>query len=507
MLTKISYLQIKSPVGADDTGSADSTAAIQELLNTTQTAVTISPGTYKISATLTSAVANRTIIAYGATFVPTSAIAQDTGTIRLNASGQKIVGLTLSGSSAGASGCGGIYVGVVNDCSVTDCQITNFINGYGIVALGGGLRNRITNNFLSNCYPTFASGSQYGSIHCNASNSIISGNRIINSNLTGISGINVGGLTISNNLITGLAASSTSGGILIDGFSILNNITGNSVNNMAVEGIQIANASSTSGGISYGHVVSNNVISDCVEAAIALASTVAGDIEQVTISGNNITTSAVTLYAILLQKTPYVNITGNYINGYSTGIGFSGAGSDRVNLVGNTFENQASSGVAIQGNYWLVEGNRIIGAAGGVTTGISFDGTLTVKQLIIGNQIENCGTGISGVFSGTAANSTYVRSNHLLGNTTNSSFTNQNPDSSMGNCFDKVMSGSVTLVGGAATVSANQYATNDKVSLFFVTAGGTTGAVSIDTVTNATGFTLKSTSATDTSTYYWIISR
>ena len=65
--------------------------------------------------------------------------------------------------------------------------------------------------------------------------------------------------------------------------------------------------------------------------------------------------------------------------------------------------------------------------------------------------------------------------------------------------------GQATLVAGTVTVSTSAITTNSVVVASAITPGGTQGALFVSALTAGTSFTLKSTSATDTSVVRWII--
>ena len=63
-----------------------------------------------------------------------------------------------------------------------------------------------------------------------------------------------------------------------------------------------------------------------------------------------------------------------------------------------------------------------------------------------------------------------------------------------------VATGEVILVGGTMTVADTHITANSKIKLFLKTPGGTVGAPFVLSITASTGFAVKSTSSTDTST-------
>jgi len=66
------------------------------------------------------------------------------------------------------------------------------------------------------------------------------------------------------------------------------------------------------------------------------------------------------------------------------------------------------------------------------------------------------------------------------------------------------MMGTATLSGGTVTVANTNIATGDRIFHSHATTGGTLGTVTY-TISNATSFTLTSSSGTDTSTINWLI--
>lgn len=67
------------------------------------------------------------------------------------------------------------------------------------------------------------------------------------------------------------------------------------------------------------------------------------------------------------------------------------------------------------------------------------------------------------------------------------------------------ISGSATLASGTVTVSATSVATTTRIRCGILTPGGTVGSPFIFSVTAGTGFTIKSTSGSDTSVVWWEI--
>ena len=78
--------------------------------------------------------------------------------------------------------------------------------------------------------------------------------------------------------------------------------------------------------------------------------------------------------------------------------------------------------------------------------------------------------------------------------------TNSNPD------MANPSIGTATLVGGTVTIANNWLKSTDLVFLTVVTPGGTEGFLSA-AVTSGTGFTITSSSSSDTSTVAYVIIR
>lgn len=65
--------------------------------------------------------------------------------------------------------------------------------------------------------------------------------------------------------------------------------------------------------------------------------------------------------------------------------------------------------------------------------------------------------------------------------------------------------GTAVLVAGSVVVANTTITSNTRIYVGQRTPGGTVGAPFVSSVTNGTGFTIKSTSATDTSTVAWLL--
>jgi hypothetical protein len=490
--------------GAVGDGVTDDTAAIQTALNSTAKTIAFNAGSvFLVTSELTSSVADRTIIGYGATLTTNSDIAASGHVLTVSGTRSKVLGLKVTGV-AGVTVCSALRLTTGDICEINGCQIYDFENGAGIAATSAAVGHTIVNNYLDNCSPVSFGGRQYGSIHCNASKSLISGNNILRNAQTGISTFGGDYLNVSNNYIQGKTGSSDSGGIIFDGLTIGCVINGNTIDGCAVEGIQIAGSITAYGSASRDHVISNNVILSAAYSAITLFASDADAVADVNIVGNQIKTSATNARAIELNRATNLNISGNFVSGYATGINVVNA-VPSVNVNGNVFSKQETTGIQVYGRRWNVSGNKITGKIAS-TVGMRFNGsTIAGDQMITGNQINGCATGIIGTFSG--AQRTYVYSNHFLGNTTDYTLTNQTTNSVNYNTFEIALSGTVTLVAGTATVSTTALAAEDKIILTQKTPDGTRGAVYVSSRTNGTSFVVTSTSATDTSTYTWELVR
>jgi parallel beta-helix repeat protein len=490
--------------GAVGDGSTDDTAAIQAALNSPAKNIIFSEGnTFLVTSQLTSSEPDRLIFGYGANVTTDGSIVAANNVLLITGTRTVVSGLKITGI-AGTTVCSAIFIGSCDNVTVKDCKIYDFENGAGIATNSGGVDHQIINNYLDNCSPVSFGGLQYGSIHCNASKSIISGNRIFNNDLTGISTSGADYLTVTNNYVEGKSGSATSGGILFDGRTVSSLIQGNTINGCAVEGIQIAGNIAVYGGASGDHVISNNVIIDAAYSGITLFGADTGAVTNINIIGNQIKTAAITNRAIELNRATKINIAGNYVAGYASGVNVVNA-TPVVNISGNVFENQETTGIEVYGRKWNISGNKIVGKVA-TTVGMRFNGSaIAGEQMITGNQITDCATGIIGTFSGLQR--TYIYSNHFLDNTTAYTLTSQTTNSVNYNTFGIALSGTVTLVAGTATVSTTALATEDKIILTQKTPGGTTGAVYVSSRTNGTSFVVTSTSATDTSTYTWELVR
>ena len=487
--------------GAVGDGATDDTAAIQAALSTTAKVVQLGQGsTYLVTAALASSVSDRVIVGDGSTITTNGSILAANAVLTLSGARSKALNLRLTGI-AGTTLCSAIQLTSGDSCEVSGCHISDFTNGAGIVATSSATKHVIANNHLNNCNPVSFGGLQYGSIHCNADKTLISGNRIANADLTGISTFAGKYLTIKSNYIEGKSGSATAGGILLDGYTVGCVIDSNTINGCKVEGIQIAGSVSGYGAQSRDHIISNNCILEAEYSGITLYGADADAVVNVNITGNQIKSLFTINRGIELNRCSGVNITGNYVYGYATGIQVPNA-APNVTVNSNVFEAQLTYGVLAHGRYWTVSENRIIGRAGGTTTGIVFNGSAVAgDQLISGNFIQNCLKGIDGTFS--TAQPTHVRGNRFNANTTDFTYSGDSPNSSSGNAFNDILSGTFTLAGGIAAVFNSNIRANDKINIWFLNWGAgsqaTVGQQQITEISAGNRFVVESTKAIDVS--------
>ena len=499
---------------AADVAHVSDYGSVQAALDSTAKVVVFEEGTsYAITSELPTAVENRTIIGYGATLTSTSAVGGENVVIAVKAHYTSIYGLTITGNSA-SNGIGIEELAGVSDfCRIEGCNISGFTDGGAILTRNTPKGHFIVNNVIDNCEPGTAGG-QYGSIQCNASGSVVSGNRITTTKQTGISvqggGSGSNNIRIANNFIEWDGGSSTdSGGIIIDGTADSCVISGNTILGGRVEGIQIATSGTY---VSSNHVIANNVVKDCDVSGITLYSaTTVGNLRRIMISGNMLSyegspSGSPASAGLELVGGKFVNFSANYVNGYDKGVAVATPSPD-ITINGNTFNANATVGIQIHGHYWNVTGNQIEGVLA-TTSGLTFNATTTAgNQLVEGNLVKNCATGIVGTFDN--ANPVFIRNNYFFGNTADYTYSGDRPDNSRDNIFDTTqLSGEATLVAGSANVTTTRLLDDDEIVLALKTAGGTPGAPYIYSK-NAGGelFTIKSTNGSDTSIYYWQIMR
>lgn len=67
-----------------------------------------------------------------------------------------------------------------------------------------------------------------------------------------------------------------------------------------------------------------------------------------------------------------------------------------------------------------------------------------------------------------------------------------------------LVAGTATLVAGTVSVSLSSVSASTRVLVSRLVPGGTVGHLSVPTISNGTGFTIASTSASETSTVAWL---
>jgi|APSaa5957512535_1039671.scaffolds.fasta_scaffold54137_1 hypothetical protein len=486
----------------------DDTAAIQAAINSgAKTIFFPADFNFLIKTQVTISSDDITLTGYGSTVVTEDDIANQTGIFLISGDRCSVFGLSIEGQAgtAQAANCDGIFVDSGTNSTIQDCKIQNFDDGFGIGLRSLGSNHIVKDNYITACTPVTA-GTQYGAIGANADGSLITGNRITGHNQTAVSAFGTDYLTITDNFMQGASGVSTVGGVIFDGLTIGGVIDGNTIYTGDVEGIQIAGNIATYGGASADHIISNNTIFNSDYSAITLYAADTGAVTRVTISGNHISNSSSTAgRAIEMNRVTKILITGNYILGHDKGVETPNLVTD-CNISSNYFYNQQATAIQVHGSKWLVSSNKIVGD-GTNTLGMTFNGvTIAGEQLIHGNQISDCATGIVGTFNSSLQ--TYVYNNHFVDNTTNYSWTGRGVNNVKDNGFDSATAGEFTLASGAATIIYSGLLADDKIALHIKTAGsGTEGAVYIKTKTAGSQFTVGSTSGTDNSVWYWEVIR
>ena len=491
-------------------GANDDTAAVQAWLDTPYKSLAGAPGTYKITSTLISAVADRIITGNNMELAPTNAVG--TALLDLRANNQQVEKFILQ-ADADAQ-CGGIFIGAFDDCEINNNLIRNFDGsggtdtGSAILCSSQGKNHSIHHNRVIDCHFSHAA-LQYGSIHCNAGGSVIEDNIILDCQQTGISvaGGSSGGshyIQILNNTMVGKLASATSGGVNVDGFTIGADVSGNRIRNMAVEVILISGSLAIYGAITTDVTINNNRLYECVLNEIVLQGGTTGDIKRVLIEGNKGYRSTNTNQALVMDSADDVDVFGNTFYGHDSGYIVIGVCS-RHNVTGNTFINQTNTAIQCAASESIYTNNRVWGD-GANTIGLSFNAiNLAGKLSIHGNGVRNCDVGIQGTFN--PSSPVYVARNNLGGNNTDLNYTGELADSSSDNSFDAVLAGEATLVAGVATIVLNTVLAGDRIELDLKTPSGTRGALYVNSITAASGFAVKSTDVADTSVIYWRIIR
>ncbi len=142
-----------------------------------------------------------------------------------------------------------------------------------------------------------------------------------------------------------------------------------------------------------------------------------------------------------------------------------------------------------------IAGQRL-NIAAGQGTGTGLCGALVLQYAPVGGSSSTLNALADGLTLGTAGNVT-VNAGDLVINTAGKGL--QIKEGS------NAKMGTVTLSGGAATVSTTAVLTNSRIYLTSQVDGGTPGWLRVDTRTNATSFHITSSSGTDTSTVAWLI--
>lgn len=394
-----------------------------------------------------------------------------------------------------------VVLSTATNFDVSNNTFSTFKNG-GIAAQAGSLYGTISNNKLIACSAE-SSGAQYGAINSNASKTTISGNIITNGSQTGISCFAVTDVAISNNTIIGDNVT-VSGGIILDGQSVRVSITGNSISNVNVEGIQVVGSITGYGDATRAITITGNIIAGAAYSGITIYGVDGGAVQQVTITGNVIGKSDLTQWAIQLDRAKDVVVSGNFITGYALGIAPINACTN-ISIVGNTLVGQSNTAIKAWASKSVVSGNVIEGVIA-TSTGIAANSSTIAGNVIVsGNNISACLKGIEATF--TQLNSITIRDNHLVNNTTYLAYTNANPNSSVGNVIaDNVLAGTFTLNGTSEVIVSNAAIESaDKISLIFTNFGAgnetTVGAIILTRIVAGVGFGVRSTGASDVSNY------
>ena len=383
----------------------------------------------------------------------------------------------------------------------------NTFKNIGIACQAGALYGVIEGNKLYAC-SAISSGSQYGAITSNASNTVICGNTITQGSQTGISVFGVSQVVIDANIILG-DNTTNSGGIITDGYCTGVTISNNLINLVQTEGIQVAGSIAAYSNTTTDIVISGNVLLACALAGVVIYAADAGAVTNVSITGNCIRKSDLTGTAIQINRAINVTITGNTLGGYLVGVDNINS-PVAVNVVGNNFTGQGGTAIKAWASKSVVAGNKIIGnliSSAGIVADIAFGTNIIIND----NVIDNCLTGAAITFS-TTTNSIYFKNNHFISNTTDYTWTNHVLNSTFGNTFAlQTISGSTTITGLLTTVACPVILSTDRIQLRFVNPGTgtylTVGAASIARIDAATQFLIVSTNASDVSNYEWELIR
>ena len=336
------------------------------------------------------------------------------------------------------------------------------------VRIEGGAGNTISNNFLFNCAVGvhLLHGASTGAAQINR----IIGNRCEKNGTAGIhieeqysdSNI-VEGNTCYNNGYNGNNPDVGIGIYVAGGFgNVVNgNVFTGDPNGTGPLSQTVAIAVSA-----LGTVVTNNSLYDFTHSHNTFIRLFAG-CEGSVVSGN---TSTNTNNQAIFCDSPDVTISGNNING----AGYGNDGIYDAIILSSTATN-----VSVAGN--VVRSTSPNRSRYGIRVNSGCSGVSVTNNNLVnsGQQSENHNNAVSD--AGTATYKTGNRSSSGL------------------------MAGVATLIGGAVTVSTSEIFTGDTVLLSRNVAGGTVGHLSVSAISNATSFTIISSSGTDTSTVYWEI--
>lgn len=363
--------------GADPSGVADSTSAIQAALDGAMDSggtINLVEGVYRIEGTVTTGPLDNkrtTIVGYGATLKQYDS---SVNTVNIRNSRVQIVGVKFETDSSvtPSAGVSAIDILDVSDVSVTDCVF------YQLATNGITVRSDVTQDCtdvsIKGCHFTECEGtsivvnSEDNATYVrrvsivnntfNASNDPISNQTRaihLSSNATDV--------TISANVCSGVGASDYSTGwrdCFMVGHSSASQrperitITGNEITGMGDDGVGISGAVdvSVTGNIIHGSILTSGVY-------------VPGDgtwsNDNVTISGNTIFNHA--LAGIFLKDTLSYSITGNTISDCDQGIYVNDNGVTilRGSITGNTIHTVERQGILWDGGACSCSGNIIDG--------------------------------------------------------------------------------------------------------------------------------------------------
>lgn len=217
-------------------------------------------------------------------------------------------------------------------------------------------------------------------------------------------------------------------------------------------------------------------------------------------------------------------------NGYNLTGAFDGTGSGALSLTNcstdrntkNGFMNVATSGIPVQltGCSFRRDG-RNAGSGGGSYAGIGVAAATAPTQIsgcVTVPGVDDNGTGTNSPEYGLSITSSSqfvkVDNSYLWGNTAgyyddgSNTLTMIDPGTlavtgTTGSPSVHDRQGTKVLVAGAGTVTFPYVLATSRIILTVVIPGGTVGSPYINTITAGTGFSIKSTSSTDTSTVAW----